>query len=224
MNYFAHALPFLDDPYYAVGTAVPDMLMVVDRRARLRAKRVAPLLRADEGRTVSVAGGLLQHFRDDARFHETRAFAETSLALTVLVRDALEAESGFRPSFLGHLLVEVLLDASLIAEHPAELEQYFQRMASVDPRAVEAVVNRALPRPTDRLAPMIAGFSDERFLSDYLEDAKLMVRLGQIMRRVKLPPLPAEFQELLPQARSLVNRRRRELLDGIPTSPPMANP
>ena len=29
MNYFAHALPFLDDPYLAAGTGVPDWLSVV---------------------------------------------------------------------------------------------------------------------------------------------------------------------------------------------------
>ena len=32
MNYFAHALPFLDRPYFVAGTAVPDWLTVADRR------------------------------------------------------------------------------------------------------------------------------------------------------------------------------------------------
>ena len=32
MNYFAHALPFLDQPYFMAGTAVPDWLTVVDRQ------------------------------------------------------------------------------------------------------------------------------------------------------------------------------------------------
>ena len=38
MNYFAHALPFLDSPYFAAGTAVPDWLNVVDRRVRCRSR------------------------------------------------------------------------------------------------------------------------------------------------------------------------------------------
>ena len=32
MNYFAHGVRFLEDPYFLAGTAVPDWLSVVDRR------------------------------------------------------------------------------------------------------------------------------------------------------------------------------------------------
>jgi hypothetical protein len=45
MNYFAHARPFLDQPYFMAGTGVPDWLTVVDRRVRLRAKHAEAGLR-----------------------------------------------------------------------------------------------------------------------------------------------------------------------------------
>ena len=77
---------------------------------------------------AAVAGGILQHLRDDARFHATRAFAETSLELTVRVRDALGGETGLRPAFLGHLLVELLLDAALIADDPGRLDRVLPRV------------------------------------------------------------------------------------------------
>jgi len=216
MNYFAHALPFLDDPYFAAGTGVPDWLSVVDRRVRMRKKRVEPLLADPDPVAAAVAGGVWQHLADDAKFHDTRAFAEAMLEMTVLVRDALGGETGLRPGFLGHLLVEVLLDASLVARHPAELERYYGLLRSIDPAAVERAVNRMAPRPTGRLAPMIALFERERILSDYLEDGKLLRRLSQVMRRVGLEPLPEGFAEMLPGARRLVEGRREELLEGIP--------
>jgi len=217
MNYFAHALPFLDRPYFAAGTGVPDWLTVADRKVRPRSKHVLPFMEAAEANTAAVAGGILQHLRDDARFHETRAFVETSLELTGRVRDLLGAESGFRPHFLGHFLVEVLLDASLVAENTGKMEEYYQVLEAVDARVVEAVVNRMAPRPTDRLAAMIERFCRERILPDYLEDGKLMLRIGQVMRRVKLPQLPGNFAGILPDARQLVERRKHELLEGIPT-------
>jgi hypothetical protein len=163
-----------------------------------------------------VAGGVWQHLADDAKFHDTRAFAETMLEMTVLVRDALGGEEGLRPGFLGHLLTEVLLDAALVARHPAELERYYGLLESIDPGAVERAVNRMAPRPTRRLAPMIALFERERILSDYLEDGKLLRRLSQVMRRVGLEPLPDGFAAALPGARRLVEGRREELLEGIP--------
>jgi hypothetical protein len=218
MNYFAHARHFLDDPYFVAGTAVPDWLSVSDRQVRLRSRCVAPAIDDADPRVAAIARGVLQHLRDDKQFHGTRAFAETSLALTVLVRDALEAETGFRPSFLGHLLVEVLLDATLIAGSPERLEVYYQSLATVDAGLVQAVVNRLAPRPAERLAVMASRFLQERILSDYAEDGKLMVRLNQVMRRVHCQELPADFPGVLGRARRLVADRREELLEGTPTA------
>jgi hypothetical protein len=216
VNYFAHAIAFLDDPYFAAGTGVPDWLSVVDRAVRVRLERAGRFVDDRCGVTRSVARGIVQHIRDDARFHESRAFAELTYGLSALVRDVLGGESGMRPSFLGHLLVEVLLDACLIAEDPGRLGEYYRVIDSVDPGRVEGAVNRMAPRPTRRLAPMIRRFCRERILSDYGEDAKLRVRLDQVMRRVKLAPLPGELLDVLPEARRAVALRREELLDGIP--------
>jgi len=211
MNYFAHALPFLDRPYFAAGTGVPDWLTVVDRKVRLRIKHVEPFIADPDPVTAAVAGGVLRHFNDDARFHATRAFAELSWQLTAMVRDALRDKDGLRPSFLGHLLVEVLLDATLIGENPHLLERYYQVLEAIEPELVEAAVNRMAPRPTDSLAMMIAEFRRQMILWDYLEDDKLLVRLNQIMRRVKLPPLPDDFAGIFPAARQIVGNREKEL-------------
>ena len=134
----------------------------------------------------------------------------------MLVRDGLGFEPGFRPSFLGHLLVEVLLDASLVIEAPDRLETFYRVMDSVDPLVVEEAVNRMAQRSTDRLSGMILGFCRERFLWDYLQDEKLLLRLNQVMRRVNLPKLPGEFRELLPDARRRVDDCKAQLLHGVP--------
>ena len=224
MNYFAHALPFLDDPYFAAGTGVPDWLTVVDRRVRVRSKHAERFGDDPHAPTASVARGIIRHIRDDSRFHQTRAFLELSLALTGLFREVLDESSGFRPACLGHLLVEVLLDASLIADDPARLEAYYRALGSVEGRQVQDAVNRMAPRPTARLALMISRFCREGTLWDYQEDAKLMVRLNQVMRRVGFAQLPDRFREVLPEARLRVDLCKPELLDGIHTDtlPPMA--
>jgi hypothetical protein len=216
VNYFAHALPFLDRPYFVAGTAVPDWLAVADRKVRLRSKHVEAFLDDADPYVAEVAAGILQHLRDDARFHATRAFAETSLELTVAVRDAMSGETGLRPAFLGHLLVELLLDAALVADDPSRLTEYCRVLEEVDAPRVEAAVNRMAPRPTERLAVFIDLFRRERILWDYLEDGKLMVRLNQIMRRVGLEPLPGHFAAILPVARKLVTERKGVLLEVIP--------
>jgi len=221
VNYFAHAMPWLDRSAYLIaGTAVPDWLAVCDRPLRMRRKLVALWLDSADPVQADVARGTMQHLVDDAAFHETRAFAELNLALIVQVRDFLDGERGFRPSLLGHLLVEVLLDAELVARHPAELERYYQRLEEADPGEVQRAVVRMARGSTERLAPFIMLFRRERVLSDYQEDAKLIRRLNQVMRRVRCEPLPVEFSQLLPTMRRQVAARSEELLDGIPAPVP----
>jgi hypothetical protein len=215
MNYFAHALPLLDRPYFTAGAGVPDWLAVADRRVRLRIKRVEPLLNDADPVAAAVAGGVRRHLDDDARFHNTRAFAELSWQLTVMVRDALRDQDGLRPSFLGHLLVEILLDATLALENPHLLERYYQVLDEIEPALVQAAVNRMAPRPTERLSIMIAEFRRQPVLWDYLQDDKLLMRLNQIMQRVKLPPLPDELADIFPTARQMVGGRKDELLTCI---------
>ncbi|MEN6452320.1 MAG: hypothetical protein ABFC96_17655 [Thermoguttaceae bacterium] len=215
MNYLSHALPFLDRPYFVAGVSVPDWLMVADRRVRIRSKHAEAFLNDEDPVVAEVAAGVLQHLRDDARFHETRAFAETVLQLTVRVRDALAGEPGMRPAFLGHLLAELLLDAALMAEDASQLSTYYEVLDQLDARQVEAAVNRIAPRSTGRLAAFIELFRRGRVLWDYREDGTLMTRLNQVLRRVGLEPLPDEFVSLLPAARKLVAERKGELL-GVP--------
>jgi len=212
MNYFAHGLRFLDRPYFVAGTAVPDWLSVVDRQVRVRAKMIEPLLFEDGSPLAEVAAGAWQHLEDDRWFHQTRAFAEITAQLAVRFREVLGPEDGQRPGFLGHIVTELLIDAELIERHPREIEQYYEVISSVEPLVVQQAVNAMAKQSTEFLAPLIARFVSERFLPDYLNDDRLLWRLNQVMRRVKLSPLPAETQAVLTAARPLVRGRLHELL------------
>jgi hypothetical protein len=212
MNYLAHGWPFLDDPYFLAGTAVPDWLSVADRPVRARGKQAARFCNDDDPRFAALARGIVQHHEDDRWFHETRAFVELSLDFANRLRRQCPVDEGSRPWFLGHILVEILLDAALLESAPARVEQYYAALGEVEPRVVEAAVNRIAPRRTDRLAGFVSLFCTERFLWDYADDGKLCTRLDQVLRRVGLPPLPPLFGELLPEMRIAVSRRSSELL------------
>ena len=212
MNYFAHGLRFVGRPYLLDGTAVPDWLSVADRGVRMRAGRVEPF--ADSSGTIQaeLAAGVLQHLHDDRWFHQTAAFYETCGELTVLFRGVVGREDGFRPGFLGHIGLEVLLDAVLIEEHPERLDAYYEALERLDPREVESAVNRMARESTSRLAPLIPLFQREQFLRDYLEPERLLYRLNQVMRRIKLNQLPADVAGVLVEAREIVRRRVPQLL------------
>jgi hypothetical protein len=214
MNYFGHGRHVVEDPYCLAGTAVPDWLSVVNRRVRARKKLARPFVHAADPELAGVARGVVRHHHDDDWFHRTRAFAELSWQFTVALRDRLPEDDGFRPSFLGHILVEILLDAALIEEAPARLDAYYNSLESLAPERVSQCVHHMTTGHAEALPEMIRLFCSERFLYDYGDDAKLLRRLNHVMRRVGLPPLPDALLAFLPAARQDVRRRRDELLAG----------
>jgi hypothetical protein len=232
MNYLAHGWRFVADPYFLAGTAAPDWLSVMDRRVRLRSRRAAEYCESDDPLLAAVARGVVQHHADDGWFHATPAFNELNLAFAVEIRAALPGDEGFRPSFLGHILVELLLDAALAEEQPRRLEAYYGALAEIDPAAVECAIDvlatrrtsvpagsdggRAGPLTMRSVSRLIPRFLSERFLYDYLDDAKLLTRLNHVMRRVSLPQLPQSLVDLFPSMRRRVRERKAELLTPFP--------
>lgn len=212
MNYFAHAIRFLDRPWFLAGTAVPDWLSAADRRVRLRHKQVEPWCQHAEHPVAELAAGIRQHLDDDGWFHATRGFAEVTAELAGRFRAAVGTGDGFRCGFLGHIVTEMLIDAVLIDDDPDLLQEYHAALAAVDPRTVETLINRMSAVPTDRLAGFIQLFQQERILEDYRDSARLAWRLNQVLRRVKLVPLPASAIRVLEEGRSLIRERLADLL------------
>ena len=226
MNYFAHGYRHLDRPRFLAGTAIPDWLNVVDRRIRVRARNVASFLdgpdRESSVEFQELAAGVTQHHHDDDWFHRTRAFAELSLRFAVLLRDGLPVDDGLRPGFLGHILVELLLDDILAAEKPDMLSEYYRALADVDPVEVARFVSSATGKPAEGLARLIPRFIEVRFLYDYADNAKLLFRLNQVMRRVGLAQIPDQFVDLLPQMRTAVRESKDQLLTPSQSPPEQA--
>jgi hypothetical protein len=213
MNYFAHAIRFLDDPYFVAGTALPDWLAVVDRRARVPSRAAQQHLQAADETVSAVARGVVQHHRDDDWFHRSPAFTALSLETTNRVRQVLSDDDGFRPSLLGHILIEILLDAELIQDDPPRLVQYYELLDGLDALRVAHAASHLTTRPVPQLAVFVPLFSAERFLYDYADDAKLLGRLNRVLGRVGLPALEESFQDLLPEIRGRVRAERRGLFD-----------
>jgi len=210
MNYFAHGIRFLDRPWFLAGTALPDWMSVIDRRVRLRPKLIAPCAVGSGTIEAELAAGALQHFEDDHWFHKTRAFAEATAQIGRLFRDFLGPGDGFRCGFLGHIACELLLDSILIERHPDSLDRYYALFESLDAARLSQTVCDLAGQQVN-VAPWLPIFCREQFLRDYADSGRLAYRLNQVLRRVKLEPLPAGIEESLSAGRSIV----RTYADGL---------
>ena len=212
MNFLSHAMPYFDTPLVAACTAVPDWLSVVDRKIRARKRLAIQHLDSDDPSLRDVAGGVIRHIEDDRWFHGTQAFIETNMLIAVQLRDLLPGDAGFRPTFVGHILIEMLLDAFWIRDDRSIADRYYQLLAEQPANEIQRCVNQITGKPTDKLVGTIERFVEMKFLYDYLDDEKLLMRLNQVMTRVKLAPLPESLVDWLPKTRKLVESKRERFL------------
>ncbi len=212
MNFLCHAMPYFETPLVAAATAVPDWLNVVDRKIRARGKLAQQVLDSDDPELRAVARGVIRHIEDDRWFHGTAAFIDTNMRLAVQLRQYLPGDEGFRPSFVGHILLEMLLDAFWIRDDRMIADRYYSMLDSVSAETIEQCVNKITGRPTDRLVDTIRRFVEVRFLYDYLDPGKLLLRINQVLQRVRLAPLPGSVINWIPEASELVESRRQHLL------------
>lgn len=213
MNCFTHALPFLNDPYFAVGSCLPDWLGAVDRKVRVREKASEAFFQDGDDNVASLAKGIAQHHQDDHWFHQTHAFSMLSMQLSLECRERLGDEAGFRPGLLGHIIIELMLDAHLDAKFPGKLQTYYEAVESVNAEFVQETVNRIATKSTSKLVWYFEVFLRERYLFDYADDDRLLYRMNHVFKRVKLPPIGSELDDWLPTVRNRVYQQAPQLLE-----------
>lgn len=214
VNYFAHALPSLrfGDAWLVAGTALPDWLRVAGRRLRASPDAAAAAADGPDRATASLARGVLVHFDDDRAFHACTAFTGAAHDVADLVRAAASGTDGVRPSFVAHLLVEMLLDSELSRARPGALDRWYSLLATLDPADVERRARGLATGPCDGLARLVRAFVEARFVADYEDDARLLRRLDAVLRRTRQSALAGILPPVLPRAREVVASRAEALL------------
>jgi hypothetical protein len=210
MNYLAHARDCLDRPQLLAGTALPDWLRILGRRARVRPFSLPP-----PGANGSVRDEILRgvhaHFADDRWFHATAAFRETTGEIAARIRRAHPA-GGIRASFYAHVLLEMLLDARLAAEDPARAAAFQAALDSLDVSAFAREAATFAPVSPEDLARLVERFRAARILDGYADDGTVAERLDLVGRRVRQPALPPGFAAIVADGRSLVAAAADDLL------------
>ncbi len=212
MNFLSHAIPYFDKPLLAISTGIPDWLSVIDRKIRARRKLAEQFSDSEDDEMSQVANGIIRHIEDDRWFHGTEAFVDTNMHLAVQLRDLLPDDAGFRPTFVGHILIELLLDAYWIRDDKSTADRYYAMLADVSSETVQRCVNQITGKPTKEIVGTIQRFIEMRFLYDYLDFDRLFMRLNQVLQRVGLQAMPDSVVDWLPKANELVESRRLRLL------------
>ena len=205
LNYFAHARSFLDRPFAVAGSCLPDWIAAC-KGPRLRAASLPTPRVPLSPENAQIREGVIDHLDTDARFHANPRFRQACKELTLAVRTARTPDPHYRASFVGHVLVELLLDAELIDRDPSGLQRFYEATRAIDS---EDLVHRASVvlsiEPLPALARLHRRFNELEFLRDYRDDQLIVARLLDVGRRAGLDLGPAEpLTTVLPWARNHV--------------------
>jgi len=214
MNYLAHGFRFLDDSLYVAGTAVPDWLRVAVPRIRARSRLVQARIEVNEDKKfLQLCHGIMQHHSDDEVFHASIVFQDLCEDLAICFRKLMPDRYDHRPGLLGHIVTELLLDNELSRRDPTLLPRYYKTLETVDASWVQDSVNTITCRPTGRLAEFIKIFCDIKFLYDYADNERLMMRLNQVIKRAQLDAIDATVFPVFDYGRQLMEKRVDDLLE-----------
>jgi hypothetical protein len=102
------------------------------------------------------------------------------------------------------VLVEMVLDAVLIDEHPALLDRFYAAVAAIDDRVVADFVRTTTGRPVPHAEVFLDRFRRARFLADYVTDDGLHGCLRGVWLRAGLGGVDDGVVEVIAAARPRV--------------------
>ena len=189
------------------GTAVPDWLAASDPGSRLRGRPVPLPTEDDLSPEAELCRGIRVHHADDRVFHQNPVFLSLVKRLARHVREhhpKASKQRRFKARFLAHVLIEMLLDAELMARDENLVDEYYAALAQTDTTVIRAAVDAIAPRPTKRLDRALHLFVSTQFLRSYVDDHEVAARLTYVVKRIRHAPLPDALPESIATARRWV--------------------
>ena len=165
----------------------------------------------NEEESRDLIDGIDSHFEADRAFHTNPVFENLCLESAQRIRRVYGTPST-RVSFMVHVSIELLLDATLSENDPELLPRYYETLERVDGQRLESGANQIHGSPLPQFQLFLRRFLESRFLYSYATDASLLERLQQILRRARLEPAHPSFTSHLQQLRVEVQRQWKALL------------
>jgi len=199
MNYLTHYL--IDhkegNPNYNFGLALPDLINVSKRgwRAESHSFPVA------NKNVNEIWEGYQQHFAADAKFHNSELFEKHSKRLRKEFDQQGLNQQGIRLFFVGHVLLEMLLDRHIVKTRRDMADQFYEQLNLVNDSDIESFFEAAGDKIPDTFLEFFGKFKNSRYLYSYAENHGMFYALNRLLRRTGQPEFEPEreaaFNELI---------------------------
>lgn len=197
MNYLSHFYLVGDsaDPYLVLGMVLPDMVKNHRKSWNAHPRKHEKEL-ADDGIMTSIRRGWELHLETDRRFHSSAFFSYHSSRLRKQIAQVLPHRP-FRPFFLAHVALELLLDSLLIIQEKVDTGKFYTQLAACrESEVVRFLEINGIPEAASFI-PWLREFISSAYLYSYSNPGSLSYSLDRIGRRVWQAPVDPRAREQL---------------------------
>lgn len=190
MNLLSHF--YLDrnrvNSHFIVGAATPDLLSIYNSSVRAKAVHLKRMDQETAGRiNPAFLEGLKRHFTADAIFHSSPLFHEHTHRISELLKERFPNTDVPRKFFIGHILLELILDKVLIDLHPGLLDSYYGHFQALQPfRVIRTSTELAVGAKLPNYETYLTKFLRKKFLYHYAGYDHIAFVLRRILRRVRI--------------------------------------
>ena len=199
MNYLTHFLVDhkMDNPNYNFGLALPDLVNVSKRGWRPDTH----LFPVPDKNVNDIWEGYNRHIAADAIFHNSELFVKHSKRLRKELEKQGFNQPGIRLFFVGHVLLEMLLDRHILKTRRNMADQFYDQLNLVMENDIESFFETAGTIVPDRFLEFFGKFKNSQYLYSYAESNGIFFAMNRLLHRTKQPEFDSQsegaFNELI---------------------------
>lgn len=170
------------DPYYSLGSILPDLLKNHNSSLRLKPEGKLSELNINPNYR-SILNGWDLHITTDKHFHSSDYFEqETSALRKKLV--PIFTRLPIRPFFLAHVGYELTLDSLLIQNKLVDTNDFYNRIKECSPGVINTFLTLCDMENASDFSEFLNSFIQSRYLESYNKPENIVYALDRIGRRV----------------------------------------
>lgn len=220
MNYLSHFYfdTISEDSYYVMGIALPDLSKMANRTWNLHPHKHVEKFE-DNPILKSIHSGWERHVQVDGLFHNSNYFKENADFIRDKIKKIHNIHPKIRPFVLGHIGLELLLDAVLLRKGIIDLKKYYTHLKKVDPTIINNFLRLNGINPENRFEMVLSRFIEVQYLASYNNNENLSYGLKRISERIWGididPQHQKEFEYCLDKCYPIIEKNYFKIFDEI---------
>ena len=183
MNFLSHYnVHATESPEFNFGLLFPDFLGIISRGYKLQHFK-----NDFSGESPNLLLGIAHHELADGLWHQSGFFKDKCDLIKVVLSAYGFYKKPFRPFFMSHVMLEILMDRAIVRESEAHPNKMYDSLEEVGDALIQEISD--VHKATSEFGRFFANFRSNRYVFSYSDNEMFIYALNRLFSRVKHPQL-----------------------------------